>query len=59
MTAYEKHRAEQMFLAIEELRKQNGEPSDPSKWWHFIKDYKFWIEVAKVVFTFIFKIPIK
>jgi len=48
-----------LYSDIATAKRLHGEPSDPEKWWNFIKDYKFWLEVAKIVFQFIFKIPIK
>ena len=31
-------------------------PTKEPNWWDFIKDARFWLEVIKIVFKFIFKV---
>jgi len=58
MTPDQEANAKQMYLEIEDLKSKHETVADPKKWWHFVKDFKFWIEVAKIVFKFVFKVPI-
>lgn len=35
--------------------KKNRTVDDPNNWWSFLKNITFWIEIARIVYKYLFK----
>lgn len=54
MTAQQKYKAQLLFTKLEQLKAEHKNISDPYNFWDFLKSWKFWWEVAKIIFKLLF-----